>query len=350
MCFFLVFTSAQSMSKQYPSFSYSGSIKIDYDSFDEQFLEDQSKSEDNLELRRLRFSIDTDFTSDWSAKFKFDAEDSFDIKDAFIKFDGWDVADITLGKQKEPFGLERLMSTKNLPSIERSMMSKANSSDRSLGINISGNRTTVNWRLGYFQDDNAEKSNAITGRLAWAPWRSNKNLVHLGAAFSERSLHGDLFRINEQLEVNSADSLIEGSKIIADSMSQKGLEFIWQYKGFVNMAEWQKSTVTATDGGDYVYAGGYYQLSYLFSGKNRKYKNGILGSVKAKNDWEVTMRYSQLKLHEENSEANVVLVGLNYIFDKDLKLMANYLNADYVDEGVDLGSGNAVSLRMLYRF
>lgn len=350
LCILIVFISASGTSKEYPQFTYSGNIKLDYDHFDENFLESEGEGEDNLELRRLRFSIASDFNSDWSAKLKFDAQDSLEIKDAYLKYNRWDFANITLGKQKEPFGLERLMSSKNLSFIERSMMSNTISPARSLGFNISGNRGLVNWQLGYFQDDNTEKGNAVTGRLTWAPWLESKNLVHLGAAFSERSLHGDFFRINEKLEVNTADSLIEGSKINADTVSQTGLEFVWQYNGLVNMAEWQESKVTATDGSDYQYTGGYYQLSYLFSGKNRKYKNGILGNVKTKNDWQVTMRYSQLKLHEENSEAKVMSVGLNYLLDKDLKFMANYLNADYVDEGVDLGSGNAISLRMLYRF
>jgi phosphate-selective porin OprO/OprP len=342
--------SASSQSKEYPEFTYSGSIKLDYDHFDENFLESESEGEDNFELRRLRLGIASDFNSDWSAKLKFDIQDSLEIKDAYIEYDKWDFANITLGKQKEPFGLERLMSSKNLSFIERSMMSNAISPARSLGVNVSGNQGLINWQLGYFQDDNTEKGNAVTGRITWAPWQEGKNLVHFGAAFSERSLHGELFRINEKLQVNTADSLIEGSRITAESMSQTGLEFVWQYNGLVNLAEWQESEVTAADSSKYQYTGGYYQLSYLFSGKNRKYKNGIIGSVKTKNDWEVTMRYSQLKLREEESEAKVMSVGVNYLVDSDLKFMANFQNAGYIDEGVDLGSGNAVSLRMLYRF
>jgi phosphate-selective porin OprO/OprP len=350
VCIFLLLPSVTIGAQEYPSLNLGGSVFLDYDSFDGNFLETEDESEDNFELRRLRFSIASDFNAYWSAKFKFDADDSPEIKDAYIQYNGLDFANITVGKQKEPFGLERLMSSRNLSFIERSMMSNAISPARSLGINFSGNKGAVNWQLGYFHDDNSEKGNAVTGRLTWAPWQAGKNLVHLGAAFSERSLHGDVFRINEKMEVNTADSLIEGSKINADSISQTGMEFVWQFNGLVNMAEWQQSKVTATNGSDYQYTGGYYQLSYLFSGKNRKYKNGILGNIKTKNDWEVTMRYSQLRLHEENSEAKVMSVGLNYLLDNDLKFMANYLNADYVDEGVDLRSGNAISLRMLYRF
>jgi phosphate-selective porin OprO/OprP len=118
----------------------------------------------------------------------------------------------------------------------------------------------------------------------------------------------------------------------------------------VNIAEWQQAKVTSLDGNQYQYDGGYYQMSYLFSGKNRKYKNGILSSVNTQNDWELSLRYSQLKLHEENSQANVLSLGVNYFLNKDVKFMADYRNAKYIEEGADLGSGNALSLRVRYNF
>ncbi len=350
VCVFSLLPCLGVQAEEYPTLDFSGSIFLDYDSFDGLFLEREDEGDDKFELRRLRFGVESDLTPDWLVKLKFDADDSVEINDAYIRYTGFDFANITLGKQKEPFGLERLMSTGSLPLIERSMMSRAISPSRSLGINLSGNQGPVNWQIGYFQDDNAEKGNAVTGRLTWTPWQQGKNLVHLGAAFSERSLHGETFRINEKMEVNTADSLIEGIEIDADSLSQTGMEFLWQHNGLVNMAEWQQSKVTALDGSDYEYEGGYYQVSYLFSGKNRKYKNGTLGSVKTKNDWEATLRYSQLKLLEENTDTKIMSVGLNYILNKDLKFMANYINTDYVENGTDLGSGDAVSLRVSYRF
>jgi phosphate-selective porin OprO/OprP len=350
LCVLLGLISLPSKSDDSPTLTYSGSVRLDYNYFDEHFLEASDEADDTSEVNRVRLSIASDINQDWSAKLKFDVQDGLEIKEAYIKYDAWDWANIIVGKQKEPFGLEKLMSSKNLSFIERSMISGAISPARSYGINISGHQDSLNWQLGYFQDDNAEKGNAVTGRLTWAPWYKDKNLVHLGTAFSKRSLHGEAFRINETMEINSADSFVEGTKIDADTLSAAGLEFVWQYNGLVNMAEWQQSNVTATNGQEYQYEGGYYQVSYLFSGKNRKYKNGILGSVKTQNDWEVSMRYSQLKLHEENSAAKVLSLGVNYFLNKDFKFMADYLRAQYVDEGTDLGLGNAISLRVLYRF
>ena len=342
--------SFSSVANDYPTLKFSGNIMLDYDSFDANFLEAANEGDSDTEIRRFRLGLESDFYSDWSAKLSLDLSEGSEVKDAYIKYKGWDVAQLTIGKQKEPFGLERQMSSKNSWLIERAMISDAITPERSLGIKASGEIDAINWQLGYFQDDNSERSTSITGRLTWAPWLDDDNVVHLGASFSERNLRGDNFRINQDLEVNTADSLIDGAKFNANSSSLKGLELLWQYGGVTNMAEWQQATVQSSDGSEYVYQGGYYQMSYLLSGKNRKYKNGELNGLKTKDDWEVSLRYSQLYLQAENSEAKIFSVGLNYYFDKDLKLMANYINAEYVEEGINLGSGNAVSIRAQYQF
>ena len=336
--------------KQYPTVKFNADLMLDYDKFDANFLESSEEGDSQLDLRRLRFGLKSDITKDWSAKIRVDAVDDFEIKDAYLEYDGWDVAKITIGKQKEPFGLERLMGYKDVFMIERAMISRAISPERSYGINMSGKLHTVNWQLGYFQDDTYNKSNAVTGRLAWSPWKKDKNFIHLGAAFSERSLHDQIYRINQKLEVYGADSLIEGTSFNADSVSKKEVEFMWQYHGFVNIAEWQHSYFTASNGDSYQYEGGYYQISYLLSGTNRKYKNGMLGGTKTSNDWEISMRYSQLSLLEENSEAKVLSMGVNYLLNDDIKFMADYITADYLDTGEDQGSGNAISLRVQYQF
>ena len=346
----LSITSFVSLANDYPTLDFSGSIMLDYDSFDANFLETADEGDNDIEIRRLRLGLDSVLSTDWSVKLSLDLNDGVEIKDAYINYDGWNMAELTIGMQKEPFGLERLMSSKNALLIERAMISGAIAPERSIGVKASGDIDDVNWQIGYFQDDNAQKSNGITGRLTWAPWVEDKNLVHVGASFSERNLRGDDFRMNQNLEVHSADSLIEGAKFNADSASLRGLELLWQYEGLTNMAEWQQATVQADDASEYVYQGGYYQISYLLSGKNRKYKNGMLGSLKSKDDWEVSMRYSQLYLQVENSEAKVFSLGLNYYFDEDLKFMANYINAEYVAEGINLGSGNAISIRAQYQF
>ncbi|MEI8666525.1 porin [Pseudoalteromonas sp. B28] len=110
------------------------------------------------------------------------------------------------------------------------------------------------------------------------PWQQDTNLLHLGVAFSERQYDGNEFRVNEPLEVYTADSLIEGDKINADNLSQQGIELLWIKDRLTMMAEWQQAQVTSIEESTNDYEGGYLQFGYQLSGGYRKYKNAKLGA------------------------------------------------------------------------
>lgn len=340
-----------------------GYFTLAHDSFDQAFLEEGDGSTSRTDIRRARFSIKSKINDDWQAKIKLGLEDSeTEIKDAYIRYSGWDIADITLGKQKEPFGLEKLMRSNDLLMVERSIVTNAFAPGRSIGVAMSGDVSALNWQLGYFQPNEDDSATAVTGRLTYLPWQQGDNLFHLGLAHSERdydtedsdtselNANGNYeFRINEQLEVYYADSLFESDKIYAKNISLTGVELLWQYQGFTALSEWQQQSVKDISNETHEYQGGYVQFSYLFSGENRKYKGSKLGKVTNKG-WEVTSRYSQLELLTEEREAQIFSLGLNYHFNKQLKVMANYLNATDTENNTDSTSGNAISLRVQYTF
>lgn len=330
----------------------SGDLMLDHDSFESGFLEDDNGSgiQQSSEIRRASLSIKTTLMDDWKAKLKVDfSDDSTEIKDAYIKYKGWDWADLTIGQQKEGFGLEKSGHSRDALMIEKSLVTAALAPDRSLGVSVTGGAALYNWQLGYYQPDESESATAITGRIAWLPWRQGNELVHVGIAFSERDLNGSNFRINETMEVHLSNSLIEGEKLLANKESLQGIEFLWQQSGFTTLAEWQQSTVTDVNKTEYEYKGGYVQFSYQLSGDNRKYKNGELGSVTTPS-WEFTSRYSQFELIEESREAQIYSVGVNYTVNKNLKLMVDYIKAKQVEENIESDFSNAVSLRVQYSF
>ena len=197
------------LAEELPTLDFNGNIMIDYDNFSAGFLEKSDDAADDLYLRRLSLGLESYFYQDWFANVDIDVSDGVELKDAYVKYTGWKkIAEFTLGKQKEPFGLEQLMSSKNLLMIERSMATNALAPERAYGIKSSGGTDvgvaigTINWQLGYFQnhlqnhllDDDEEKTTAITGKITWAPWQQNNNVLHLGASFSERDLNGELFK------------------------------------------------------------------------------------------------------------------------------------------------------------
>ena len=153
----------------------SGYIMLDYNKFDTSLLEgqyDSNSSESTSEIRPARLSFKSDISKDWKSKFQLGfADGETEIKDAYLEYSGWKYADVTIGQQKEGFGLEKLTSSRKLLMLERSMISEAFSPGRSLGISLSGDIASVNWQLGYYEPDEDEATSAITGRVAWVPWQ-----------------------------------------------------------------------------------------------------------------------------------------------------------------------------------
>jgi phosphate-selective porin OprO/OprP len=346
---FTIFCSLLSTHALSDKIKVSGDLMLDHDIFDSGFLEEGNSSEKKSEIRRAGLSFKTEFMDDWQAKLKIDfSGDNIELKDAYMKYKGLSWADIVIGKQKEGFGLEKLSSSRNAIMIERSLVTSALTPGRSFGINLSGGETKFNWQLGYFQPEE-DSSTAITGRLAWLPWREKDELVHIGLAFSERDLDGNEFRINEKMEVHTADSFIEGNTIFANKESLQGVEFLWQKSGFTALSEWQQATVTDTDNVEYDYKGGYVQVSYQLSGGNRKYKNGELGKV-IHSGWELTSRYSYFELVEEGHEVETYAIGVNYTVNDRLKFMVDYIKAEQFEESIKFSADNAISFRAQYTF
>tara|TARA_R110002167_G_scaffold35249_1_gene112670 strand:+ start:78928 stop:80040 length:1113 start_codon:yes stop_codon:yes gene_type:complete len=335
----------------------SGYVMIDHNNFDDTFLENDDGPTRKTAIRRARLSFKTKIDNNWKTKLQLGfADDTAEIKDAYLQYKGWQWAELTLGQQKEPFGLEKLTSSRNITMIERSLVTEALAPGRSIGMNLSGNLSgnlsSLTWQLGYYQPEETESSTAITGRLSWVPWQQNNNLVHLGVAFSERDLSGSEYRINEPIEVNFSDSLVEGTKLLAEEVSLKGVEFLWQQNGFTTTAEWQEADVTDVNSLQYKYQGGYLQLSYQLSGENRLYKNGEIDDLITPG-WELTSRYSQFDLSEENNKVQTYAVGVNYTVNNNLKFMADYVKTKQVDNSASNSireNGDAVLLRAQYTF
>jgi phosphate-selective porin OprO/OprP len=327
-----------------------GYIMLDYDNFNSAFLENNEQSDSQFDIRRARFSVKAKPFDNWKAKLQVDlSAGDFAIKDAYLQYSGWQWADITLGKQKEPFGLEQQISSRNLLMLERSISTEAISPSRSTGISVAGTNQSFLWKLGYFQPNESESASAITGRFVWLPWQQKNEVLHLGASFSERDYNNSEFRINERMEVSSADSLIEGKKLTAQDISLRGLELLWIKNHYTLMAEWQQANVLDSSQTHYDYQGGYIQMSYQLSGGHRKYNKGELAKV-SKNGWELTSRFSDLSLSEENKSVTIYSVGVNYTVNKNTKFMADILRSNNFKNNTRIDAGNALSLRLQYSF
>ena len=101
-------------------------------------------------------------------------------------------ADLTLsvGKQKEPISMERLMGLAYLPMQERGAFIDALLPSRNHGVVLSGAAASdnVSWAVGAFNNwiDSGESfsdtANVFVGRTTWAPavFQNESNLFHVG--------------------------------------------------------------------------------------------------------------------------------------------------------------------------
>lgn len=324
-------------------------------------LDDDSKYIHESEVRRARITLKYLTDSNWDAKLQFDlSNEGNEIKDGYIRYRAWDYANISLGQQKEPFGLENQSGSRHLLFIERSISSEALAPGRSLGLKFNGEIAKLNWSAGLFSSEDDGDATSLSARAIYQAWHSKNQHWHFGTSFSLRELNGEEFRINQALEVHTADSSIEGDSINANNTRILGFETLWTNKKLILMGEWITESVNGYDeqitlsSADITqrYEGGYMQIAYSPNKSTRKIKNGLLSapsSLKGAGRWEVSYRISEFSLIDENKNTQTHTLGLNYYINKDIKLMANYLSTVYEDNE-KTSTADAISVRLQVSF
>ena len=338
--------------------SIGGRLQLDYDSYDGLYRGNEAAN--GSEVRRLRLSLEAKWRDQWKAKLGLafeDSEETYKTKDAFVAYKGFEPFNLTLGKMKEPFGLERLTSSKAITAIERSMASTLIAPGRSVGIMANGDLGDTRWWLGAYDtafDEDRSSLPAFTGRLVYTPIKRKDQVLHFGAAWSKRDYGDEKFELEDIAEVSLAEEIVDSDKFRTSQISLKGLEAAWSDGPFTLQSEWMGLRAKPTDGENEEanFWGAYVQATYRLTGESLPYKKGTFGLLRpsrASGAWELLARYSVLDaaLSDEGTKTDVYTLGINYYYKKHLRVMANLLHMKNRDkEGDKSGSGNALSIRM----
>ena len=321
-----------------------------------------NSSEFNSEVRKARIDIKHQLNESWSAKLQlgFNEEDrSSEVGDAYIRYRGLNQAVLTMGQFKEPFGLENLTSSKNTTFLERSMVTRALSSGKNQGVMLSGSPSDFTWAFSIMEIENEDKEAApfaVDGRATWAIINESQQLLHLGASTSLRKLDGEIFEIDERIELHSSEKIIESGEIEVDQMQLNALELAMVKDAFSFQVEYLSADIEATESSNDVIFDGYYmQASFFLSQDTRRYKKGVFTGVKPSSHegaWELTARYSELNTQDvaQGNKVNTTTVGLNYYYDQNLRLMTNLLHTQSSEEINGSDTGNALAFRAQYVF
>ncbi len=354
---------------------YGGSVFFDVDSFDGAYnaqgaetVESADVERDTVsELRRAQLYLKLDLAENWSSKLQLgysEKSSEAKVKDAYVRYKGWDFADITIGQDKEPFSLGLMTSLKNSNAIERNIASQAFRLGRNLGINLAAAKKDYSWTIGLYEvgeygSDTTQGGGgklAVTGRFSLTPINTKSQVLHLGTSFSLRDLDGAEFEVESNAEVHGSVDVLDTRNFQADSLNQYALESAWIKDRLALVGEAYYQDVDGTvDSDSALYTGYYLEGSYFLTNDSLRYKKGRFAAVKPSADsgaWQLVLRHSYLDAEDnlDGMEVTNSMLGINY-YRKAIKLMVNFTRTELAGYDVEeLDSGDSISFRAQYRF
>lgn len=364
-------------------FNIAGRLQWDYDHF--QGVYNAGKTGSDTELRRGRITVGGTVERKWKYKlqYDFDVDGASDLKDAYILYDG--SIGVKIGKYKLPFSLEELISSKHIPSIERSeILGWLRISRYNLNIQVEQYQQAYTWTAGLYQghrDNNGAIKYDIGGRFTFLPFYEKTHWLHLGiAALSGDSGDGAVrSRYRTRLGVHTIGTHAGTRHEIFDTedlagnyaseYNQIGLEFAYLYGPFSLQMEWMQGTndMAGLEGTSNTMSadvsGNYVLLTYTLTGESRTYKKGTPDKIAdAHNTWELILKVENGELKHTAQQAtifataqsySITTLGVNWYINKNMRFSANLLNAS--TDNFNLPSqveqdGSALSMRIQYAF
>lgn len=281
---------------------------------------------------------------------------------------------IRVGHFREPFSLERLDSTNDLPFLERSTPVNTFAPFRNLGamaFNVNEEKTAT-FALGGFREATNEfgedagdnGGTAVTTRGTWLLYydepAQGRYLTHLGASYSFRDPNDKTRRFSQVpeavLHVGNVNfpRFVDTGLIATQNLQQFGVEWSTVWGPFSAQAEYVGTFVDQLGNPDLYLHGAYAQLTCFLTGENRNYNrdlgiyqgvapftnffcvDGVRGVCLGRGAWEAVARYSWIDLRSQNingGELTDVTFGLNWYFATRNRLMFNYIHA-FLDRGL----------------
>ena len=353
----------------------SGRVFVDGDYYQSFWSSDGDDSSTSAELRNARVQFEYDFPKGWEGKLQINADADKDDQDlgygsVYMRYTQWRPADITLGRMKEPTGLELNVGASKLQTIERSMMTDAFTAGKSWGVHLFDANKRRRWALAavieddqggdYERDDDRDFDGdpplAVAGRYTLSPLNTDEETLQFGLSATLRDWRKNTFRIASRAEVSGGDRVVRSAEFEADSQALLGLEGLYRRGGWQVQAEYMATRVEEVAGPDWDYSGYYVTCSYLFGGNQRRFRGGEFRRLKPEPGtgiWELVARYSYLDARERGlgSRAAVGTIGVNYYANSNLRLMLALLHPD-ISGSVRHADpdGNAVSARLQLNF
>jgi phosphate-selective porin OprO/OprP len=310
----------------------------------------------------------------WAASNSFDADFDEDDTDAFTSFDyRVDIPlakrlTLSIGKQKEPISLPRLMTLTWNPMQERAAAEGAMLTSRNIGIALSGYAfdQRVTWVGGAFNNwiDSGESfsdnANQFVARGTWLPMLSSdeNTLIHLGAAIRYDDAKQGL-RYKSVPEVRDAPLFVDTGDFDANSSTLVNLEAGWRKGPIWIMAELTRNEVDTPDFGDLTFSGYHIVGTWAVTGEMRPYKQkyGVFGALPVARDIdhgghgavELALRWSEIDLTDgalDGGEMQVAKAAVTWWATTSFNVSLNYQSI-WNEKGGSKGRAEGFVIRLM---
>lgn len=328
---------------------------------DAAFYDSKIPSGDGTDFRRLFLDLRGTVYRDWDYRFQYDfarpngGTTTRGIRDAYFKYTGLDIGDITIGQFKTPFGLEQLTSSLDNTFLEPGL-NNAFTPDRRIGIGFdtAGDNWTV--AIGGFgstaeeTEDNSNKNSDegwnIIGRATAMPIKTDNGFLHLGFAarqnWAQDSDSTRRFRERPEVHVDGARLIDTGNITNIDNSQSYGVELAAVYGPFSVQSEYIQTKLERDGASNLAFDGWYAYASYFLTGESRAYKKGVFGRTKPTSPvgkggfgaWQVAARYSTIDLNDgtvTGGELDNATFGVNWYATDNVRFAANYIKVLDVD-------------------
>ncbi len=284
------------------------------------------------------------------------------------------VGNIKIGRLKEPFSLEQMMSLRFITFMERSLANTF-SPGRSMGIQFNDVMMDkkMTWAIGVFrkmEDDFGDTKGfsdasayQLTARGPAAPLYAadGERVVHLGLGYSHKFRDvggGEDVRWRSRPESHLAQRVADSGALDSQGANLLNIEAAAVAGPLSLQAEYSSAwTDLGVDGTSRSW-GAYMEASYFLTGEHRNYdrkkgvfvRNTILEPLgQGWGAWQIAARFSRLKVFNQagDNAGNIrdISVGLNWYLYSNLRFMANYIYSD-VDNAVEAADGSANIFQM----
>ncbi len=345
-----------------------GRIQLDYNTFDGVINEVVDETGSDLFFRRGRLEI-TGKAKDWSYTVSYNLIDEGSVDQLHASYNGWgELAEFTMGQQKESFGLDDTGSSKWITAMERPMPADAFDTGNNIGVRLHGSTDLLGYSIGAFKegtDDENALELGLTGRFVVRPIYSDNAIVHLGVGYTKRDGEFDAIdsRLGVRGDVNTVEAGYDG--IAGDEFEAFNVEVAGIFGPVHVMSEYFEGEISGAPGVPEIEASGYYVTAgWVITGEQRSYKTdeGVFDKIKPSNAggaWELFARYDFLDVSDTAlnplvaiaaGDASSITAGLNWYVNDDVKLALNYVHVETDDVIADDDSGDALALRMQYVF